>query len=175
MRRKTMFMLLLFSLATVISVYYIFDKPENMDIASFFSDELLDETIVTSVPTKNVTTDQYAFEEIRLELANERSQLRKQYTDKIASDSFTAEEKNAAYNDMNALIALESNESTLEMLIKGLGYEDALVRLDNQKATVTVVADEMSKEQANEIIYLVKNEVEELVNVSVNLQNSYYQ
>ena len=173
MKRKTMFMMLLFSLATVISVYYFFDKPENMDIASFFSDELLDETIVTSVPKNDVTTDQYAFEEIRLELANERSQLREQYTEKIASDDFTAEEKNEAYNDMNALIALESNESTLEMLIKGLGYDDALVRLDNEKATVTVIADEMSKEQANEIIYLVKNEVEELVNVSVNAQKSY--
>ena len=175
MKRKSMFMLLLFSLATVISVYYFFDTPENLNITSFFSDELLDETIVTSVPTKGVSTDQYAFEEIRLELANERSQLREQYTEKIASDDFTAEEKNAAYNDMNALIALESNEATLEMLIKGLGYDDALVRLEKEKATVTVMAEEMSKEQANEIIYLVKNEVEDLVNVSVNVQNSYYE
>ena len=174
MKRKSMFMLLLFSLAAVISVYYIFDTPENLDIATFFSDETLDDTIVTSVPKNNVTTDQYAFEEIRLELANERSQLREQYTEKIASDDFTAEEKNTAYNEMNALIELESNEATLEMLIKGLGYNDALVRLDQGKATVTVMAEDMSKEQANEIIYLVKNEMEELVNVSVNVQNSYY-
>jgi stage III sporulation protein AH len=172
-KRKTMFMLLLFSLAAVISVYYIFDTPENLDIASFFSDEA-DNKIVTSVPSDKVTTDSYAFEEIRLEQANQRSQLREQYTEKIASDAFSAEEKNEAYNEMNALIELESNEATLEMLIKGLGYEDALVRLENEKATVTVAAQEMTKEQANEIIYLVKNEIDALVNVSVNVQSSYY-
>jgi stage III sporulation protein AH len=174
MKRKTMFMLLLFSLAAVISVYYIFDAPESLNVATFFSDEALDETIVTSGSKEDTTTDQYLFEEIRLEIANERSQIREQLTEKIASDAFSAEEKNSAYNEMNELIALESNESTLEMLVKGLGYSDALVRLEQGKATVTVMSEEMTKEQANEIIYLVKNEVDDIVNVSVNVQSSYY-
>ena len=169
-----MFMLLLFSLAAVISVYYIFDAPESLNVATFFSDEALDETIVTSGSKEDTTTDQYLFEEIRLEIANERSQIREQLTEKIASDAFSAEEKNSAYNEMNELIALESNESTLEMLVKGLGYSDALVRLEQGKATVTVMSEEMTKEQANEIIYLVKNEVDDIVNVSVNVQSSYY-
>lgn len=174
MKRKTMFMLLLFSLAAVISVYYIFDAPKSLNVATFFSDESLDKTIVTSVAKDDTKTDQYLFEEIRLEMANERSQLREQLTEKIASDAFSAEEKNSAYNEMNQLIALESNESTLEMLIKGLGYSDALVRLEQGKATITVMSEKMSKEEANEIIYLVKNELDEVVNVSVNVQNSYY-
>lgn len=169
-----MLLLLLCSLAAVISVYYIFDDSKQLDIATFFSDETLDETIVTSQSSDDVKTDQYLFEEIRLELANERSQLRDQLTQKIASDHLSAEEKNEAYDEMNKLIALESDESMLEMLVKGLGYSDALVRLENGKATITVMSEEMTKEQANEIIYLVKNEMEEAINVSVNVQSSYY-
>lgn len=66
-------------------------------------------------------------------MSNERSQLREQLTQKMASDEYTAEEKSAAFDEMNALIEQESNEAMLEMLVKSLGYSDALVRIDDKK------------------------------------------
>lgn len=172
-RRRAVFFLTFVSLAAVISVYYFFERPTNLDVTTIFSRESLDDTVLTSVSDEVVKTDNYLFDEIRLEQTNERSQLKQQLTEKIASDTLTAEEKNEAFNEMNDLIALESNETTLEMLIKGLGYTDALVRLDQDKASITVMSEELTREKANEIIFLVKSEMGDLQNVSVSKQSVY--
>ena len=42
------------------------------------------------------------------------------------------------------------------MQIKSLGFADALVRIDGENISVTVVANKLAKSRANEIIYLVK-------------------
>lgn len=172
-RRRAVFFLTFVSLAAVISVYYFFERPVNLDVTTIFSRESLDDTILTSVSDEVVKTDNYLFDEIRLEQSNERSQLRQQLTEKIASDTLSADEKNKAFNEMNELIKLESNETTLEMLIKGLGYTDALVRLDKGKASITVMSEELTREKANEIIFLVKSEMDELQNVTVSKQATY--
>lgn len=172
-RRRAVFFLTFVSLAAVISVYYFFERPVNLDVTTIFSRESLDDTILTSVSDEVVKTDNYLFDEIRLEQSNERSQLRQQLTEKIASDTLSADEKNKAFNEMNELIKLEANESTLEMLIKGLGYTDALVRLDKEKASITVMSEELTREKANEIIFLVKSEMDELQNVTVSKQATY--
>ncbi|RKJ19979.1 SpoIIIAH-like family protein, partial [Butyricicoccus sp. 1XD8-22] len=75
---------------------------------------------------------------------------------------------------MNALIKQESSEAMLEMVIKSLGYSDALVRIEGEKAQVTVLTDELTTQQANEIIFKVRSELEEVQEVSVNPQTSYY-
>jgi len=174
-KRRAVFFLTLVSLAAVISVYYLFERPADFDVSTIFSRDTLDDTtILTGITDDKTETDNYLFDEIRLEQSNERSQLRTQLTEKIASDDLSPEEKNEAYNEMNELIARESNESTLEMLIKGLGYSDALVRIDNSKATITVMSEELTREQANEIIYLVKSEIGEVMNISVSKQSSHY-
>lgn len=172
-RRRAVFFLTFVSLAAVISVYYVLERPTNFDVTTIFSGDSLDDTVLTSVSDEVVKTDNYLFDEIRLEQTNERSQLKEQLTDKIASDSLTAEEKNQAFNEMNELIKLESNETTLEMLIKGLGYTDALVRIDQGKASITVMSEDLTREKANEIIYLVKSEMNDLQNVTVSKQASY--
>lgn len=173
-KRRAVFFLTLVSLAAVISVYYLFERPSDFDVSTIFSKDTLDETILTGITDDKTETDNYLFDEIRLEQTNERSQLRTQLTEKIASDDLSVEEKNKAYNEMNELIARESDESTLEMLIKGLGYSDALVRIDDSKATITVMSEELTREQANEIIYLVKSEIGEVMNISVSKQSSHY-
>ncbi|MCT6922670.1 MULTISPECIES: SpoIIIAH-like family protein [Bacillales] len=175
-KRKTVWFLTLFSLAAVISVYYVFEDDRNINLMAIFSDETMQETTLTGLPeeTKAVQSENYLFEQMRMEVENERSQLREQYTQKIASDQYSAEEKNEAYNEMNALIKRDSAEAMLEMLIKSLGYSDAFVRVEDEKVAVTVMSDEMSKEEANEIIYVVMSEQGEGVQVTVNVQSNYY-
>ena len=110
-----------------------------------------------------------------MEISNERSQLHQQLTQKIASEQFTAEEKSEAFDEMNALIERESSEAMLEMLVKTLGYSDALVRIDEGKVAVTVMSDDApTAEQANEIIYIVRSELDSAVNVVVDAKGSYY-
>ncbi|MFF5995433.1 SpoIIIAH-like family protein [Lysinibacillus sp. KU-BSD001] len=175
-KKRTVWFLTLVCLTAVISVYYLFERPSNFDFTAIFTDDSLEGAILTGVDEaeKAVQTDSYVFEEIRMEIDNERSELRTQLTTKMASDQSTAEEKNEAYNEINALIELESSEAMLEMMIEGLGYTDALVRLEGDKANVTVLTEEISTEQANEIVYLVKNEMDKMIHVTVNPQTSYY-
>ena len=172
-KKRTVWFLTLFSLAAVISVYYLFDGNEKLTISTMFTDKSLDDIALDSLPEPVVHSESELFEQMRMELSNERSQLREQYTQKIASNDFTVEEKNAAFNEMNALIEQESAEAMLEMLIQALGFSDTLVRIDGAQVNVTVLADELSKQQANEIIYIVKTEVDELYNVTVKAQSPY--
>ncbi|MBD8026101.1 SpoIIIAH-like family protein [Ureibacillus sp. Re31] len=176
-KRRTVWLLTLLSLAAVISVYYVFEPNRDVDLATIFSDDALKETTLTGVDEEKMTTttsESYLFEEMRMEKSNERDQLREQLTQKIASDEYSAEEKNEAFNEMNALIEQESSESMLEMLIESLGYSDALVRVEDDKVAVTVLSDEISKQQANEIIFTVRSELEDVSDVQVNVESNYY-
>ncbi|BDH62069.1 stage III sporulation protein AH [Lysinibacillus sp. PLM2] len=176
-KRRTVWLLTLFSLAAVISVYYVFEDNRDVNLTTLFTDDTLEETSlmgVDGVTNTATTTESYLFDEMRMEISNERSQLRDQLTQKMASAEYTAEEKNEAFNEMNALIKQESSEAMLEMVIKSLGYSDALVRIEGDKAQVTVLTDELTTQQANEIIFKVRSELEEVQEVSVNPQTSYY-
>lgn len=75
---------------------------------------------------------------------------------------------------MDSLIKRESAEAMLEMLIKSLGYSDAFVRAEGEKISVTVMAEELSKAQANEIIYLVRTEMEGASDVQVKFSANNY-
>lgn len=175
-KRRTVWLLTLLSLAAVISVFYVFDPNRNVELSTIFTDGTLEETSLSGLDQKTVTTttsESHLFEDMRLEMSNERSQIKDQLTQKIASEQATAEEKNKAFNEMNALIKNESSEAMLEMLIESLGYSDALVRIDENKAQVTVLTDEISTKQANEIIYIVRSELEEVTNVMVSPSSEY--
>ncbi|MGN7478363.1 SpoIIIAH-like family protein [Solibacillus silvestris] len=172
-KKRTVWLLTLVSLVAVISVFYIFEGNNTPNILTIFSDDTIEETDILGVNqnmTQPVNSESDLFQEVRLEQSNKRSQLREQLTQKIGSDQTTAEEKNAAFNEMDELIKLESSEAMLEMLIKSIGYSDALVRIEDEKVSVTVMSDEVSKQQANEITYIVRSELDDYVNVSVKFE-----
>ncbi|CAM5204051.1 Stage III sporulation protein AH OS=Ureibacillus acetophenoni OX=614649 GN=SAMN05877842_102127 PE=4 SV=1 [Ureibacillus acetophenoni] len=176
-KRRTVWLLTLFSLAAVISVYYLFEGNRDVNLSTVFTDDPLEETTLTGldkVTNTSTSTESYLFDELRIEASNERSQLRTQLTNKIASNDITTEEKNAAFNELNKLIKQESSEAMLEMLIKSLGYSDAFVLVEDDRVQVTVLSDELTTKQADEIIYTVRNKVEGISDVSVGAQSSYY-
>ena len=175
-KKRTVWFLTLVCLTAVISVYYLFERPSDFNFTTIFTDDTLDGAILTGVDETDTTlqTDSYIFEEMRMEISDERSQVRQQLTEKIASDQVSADEKSKAYDEINALIQRESSEAMLEMLVKSLGYPDALVRIDEGKVAVTVMSDEVSTEQANEIIYIVKSELDTSTQVVVDFKSSYY-
>ncbi|MCZ8537954.1 SpoIIIAH-like family protein [Paenisporosarcina quisquiliarum] len=174
-KKRTVWMLTLLSLVAVISVYYV-NEPNNMpfDGLAIFSDEELDQMKVDDTTADESVTPVYAqsalFEEMRMELQNERSQLKEQLTARIASNEMSADEVNEAYSTMDDLTVRESTEAMLEMLIRSLGYSDALVQTDTGKVDVTVIADELGKSQANEIIHTVMKQWEDAKKVTVTFQ-----
>ncbi|MEG0385249.1 SpoIIIAH-like family protein [Solibacillus cecembensis] len=175
-KKRTVWFLTLFSLVAVIGVYYAVDGNKTGNMLTIFTDSALDETDILGVTpdiTKTVNSESDLFQEMRLEVSNKRSQLREQLTLKTASSEYTAEEKSAAFDEMEQLINRESTEATLEMLVKSFGYDDALVRIEDEKVAVTVMSDENSKAQANEIVHLIKTEVDENVIVTVDIKPFY--
>lgn len=176
-KRRTVWLLTLFSLAAVISVYYLYEGNRDVDLTAVFTNDSLNKTTLTGVDqlaNTSTSTESYLFEDLRMEVDNERSQLRTQLTNKIASNDFTSEEKSEAMNELNKLIKQDSSEAMLEMLIKSLGYSDAFVRVEADKAQVTVLSDELSTKQANDIIFTVMTKVDEISDVNVDFKSNYY-
>lgn len=172
-KKRTVWFFTLASLVAVISVFYIFEDRNTPNLLKVFTKDTINETEILGVSqdgSQMMTSESEMFQQVRLEQSNKRSQLHEQLTQKIASAEFTAEEKNQAFNDMEKLIQLDSSEAMLEMLVKSLGYNDALVRVDEQDVKVTVLSDEVSKQQINEIVYRVLSEMGEDIKVTVNYE-----
>ncbi|KXH87481.1 SpoIIIAH-like family protein [Sporosarcina sp. HYO08] len=174
--KRTVWFLTLLSLVAVISIYYVKEKaPMPFDGIAIFSKETRDATNLTekaSDPTKTtpVFAEGVLFEEMRMQVRDERSQIKDQLTDKMLSSDYTSEEKNAAFDEMAKMTKQESAEALMEMQIKALGYPDAFVRKDEGKVNVTVLSSEdgHSAEMAEEIIHYVKTSWEDAQVVQVD-------
>ncbi len=171
--KRTVWFLTLVSLVAVISIAY-FNKqsPMSFDGVKIFSSDQnpVELTEVNEESKQPVFAESYLFEEMRMGVRNERSQLQEQLTAKMNA-SADSEEKNQAFEEMDQLIKQESAEALLEMQIKALGYTDAFVHADGKNVNVTVLsADGHSKKQANEITHLVISNLETAKNVKVDFK-----
>ncbi|MFE3573827.1 SpoIIIAH-like family protein [Lysinibacillus sp. NPDC059133] len=157
LQRKSSWLLALLTLVAVISVYYLMNPTKQSQQEIALKEDTDQKATIQNV-TKEVSSPSPLFEETRLQVSNERNQLRQKLTQQITSDGYFAEEKNKVSIEIDTLNKEESTETMLEMQIKALGYLDALVRIEGEEVSVTVMAKDLSKYQANEIIYLVKKE-----------------
>jgi len=170
-KKRSVWFLTLFSLVAVVTVFYVSDQPSPFDGIALFSDDTVDEVGLVETSSTNeesFASQSNAFEEMRMEVTEKRSQLRDQLTTKVGSNEFTAEQKDEAYNQIEELVKIDSTEAMLELIIKSLGYDDALVRIEESDVLIDVVSNEQSTKKANEIIYAVKREWPKAFNVEVN-------
>jgi len=184
LRRQTVWLLTMLSLMIVLSIYYIF-SPKGSEVA--FNDENLipadEETSSEGMEADVGNIEQVGHDElftsIRLELQNERSMKREMLQDVVASASASTEEKNEARNNIQLIDQLASRESIVQDQILAAvdTYEDVLVRYDSgessdkEKIHVHVKVDELSSEEAVNIMQMVKDEFGE-VPVDVNYQST---
>ena len=174
-KKRTVWFLTLLSICAVVTVFIIVDPTRELSLQQIFTSGSLDNTkIGLDDDQVTVTTDNHLFDQMRMELRNERSQLREQYLTKINSEQISVEEKSETYDLINYLIEQESQEAMAEMQIKSMGYADAFVKVDEDKITVTVMSDKLSKEKINEIVFMMKTEINEMATVTVNVKSEYY-
>ncbi|MCK0472556.1 SpoIIIAH-like family protein [Halalkalibacter sp. APA_J-10(15)] len=95
-----------------------------------------------------------AFTTIRMEVQANRDRLKEEYTKIRASEEATAEEKADAHQLEADLHQLQNDEVILEQLIMAKGFDDALVLADQEQVRVLVQSEELSREQANELLQL---------------------
>ncbi len=117
----------------------------------------LTEKLTDTEKTTPVFAEAYLFEEMRMEVRNERSKLASQLTTKIGSSDYTAAQKSDALDEMAQLTKRNSAEALMELEIKALGYPEAFVHSEGGSVKVNVLATEgQSKTLAAEIIQHVK-------------------
>lgn len=170
-RKRSVWFLTLFSLVAVVTVFYVSDRPSPFDGIALFSDKTLDEVGLVETSSTNeesILSKSNEFEEMRMEVIDKRSQLRDQLATRAGSNDFTAEEKNEAFNQIEELVKIDSTEAMLELIIESLGYDDALVRIEDNDVLIDVVSNEQSTKKASEIIYAVKREWPKAYSVEVN-------
>ena len=128
----------------------------------------LTEDIGDTDKTTPVFADSYVFEEMRMEVRNQRSQLEEQLKTKVSSSEYTAVEKSGALDEMAKLTKRSSAEALMELEIIALGYPEAFVHSEDGEVKVTVLSAEgQSAKMADEIIQYVKTSWDDARKVQV--------
>ncbi len=178
LKKQTVWLLTMLSLVIVLSVYYITSPTQQVtDMAAEQNEggkKAADNKETSANGDVEVVTDSAGnevFEAMRMEVEDQRAQLREELEAKVGDPELSAEEKSAAYEQMENLRELAMTESVLETTIKTIGYDDALVRANGDSIRITVKTDkEHTKANANEIIRLVMSEVGNVKPVAVEFQ-----
>ncbi len=193
LKKQTVWLLTMLSLVVVLSVYYITSPEVTTDNVAFEQDKENGENVENKETDTAPMTDEEGvdvnvededgtvississdelFTALRMEIEDYRSKVRSDLQARVASKDVSAEEKSKAYEEMRQLQEVTAKENLLEMLIKGKGYEDALVRADGDQVKITVKTAESSATAANEIIRLVRSEIGNLQNVAVTFEST---
>ncbi|MCE5221405.1 MAG: SpoIIIAH-like family protein [Clostridium sp.] len=89
----------------------------------------------------------------------------------IISDANTSkEQKDAATKELTQKTMVKDNESRIELSIKNKGYEDALCRLDSNKATVIVKSANGLQENETVAIQELVQDVSKIKDVIIEVQ-----
>lgn len=89
----------------------------------------------------------------------------------IISDANTSKErKDAATKELTQKTMVKSNEGRIELGIKNKGYEDALCRLDSDKATVIVKSPNGLQESETVAIQEIVQDVSKIKDVIIEVQ-----
>jgi stage III sporulation protein AH len=123
------------------------------------------QTVISSVASDEV------FTALRMQLEEQRDELKENWQDVIASD-VAAEVKNEAHMKIVALNELEQKESLLETVLRTEGgYSDVLINTMDDKVQIIVKSEHSSAVEAN---HIMKTALEHLGNnkrVSVKFEN----
>lgn len=123
--------------------------------------ELASET-TTEEEVTTVATESNSIQVLRVELEKQQSQKVSQLKEVIASKDYDATAKSEAKDDLDKLNKDREHQSTLETMIKAKGYNDVLVRVNEETVQVIVqIENESAKpsvEAVNEIYMMAKTE-----------------
>jgi len=187
LKKQTVWLLTMLSLMIVLSAYYMMSDQEDVayidteqepfeetvqqeEEATDETEEADDADDVVIDDMEEVHHDEL-FTTIRMELEDDRNIKMDRLKDIVASSEATATEVNSALDEMDELETMTTKESILQesILSTNEAYEDVLVRAEEDKVHVHIIADELPKNEAVQIMQMVKDELGERT-VDVNFQ-----
>ena len=145
--KQNLWFVTLFSLILVLGIYYVTMGDETLSV-------LAGENNVSS-PVEVKASDVI----VALQVASDESVLKEmnEYQSILLDDTATIEEKNDAYNALQALSNSKSECEKIKKMITEKFKYDSFIKIDGDAISITVASKEHSKEIANKIIREVQN------------------
>lgn len=145
--KQNLWFVTLFSLILVLGIYYVTMGDETLSV-------LAGENNVSS-PVEVKASDVI----VALQVASDESVLKEmnEYQSILLDDTATIEEKNDAYNALQALSNSKSECEKIKKMITEKFKYDSFIKTDGDAISITIASKEHSKEIANKIIREVQN------------------
>ena len=145
--KQNLWFVTLFSLILVLGIYYVTMGDETLSV-------LAGENNVSS-PVEVKASDVI----VALQVASDESVLKEmnEYQSILLDDTATIEEKNDAYNALQALNNSKSECEKIKKMITEKFKYDNFIKIDGDAISITIASKEHSKEIANKIIREVQN------------------
>lgn len=145
--KQNLWFVTLFSLILVLGIYYVTMGDETLSV-------LAGENNVSS-PVEVKASDVI----VALQVASDESVLKEmnEYQSILLDDTATIEEKNDAYNALQALSNSKSECEKIKKMITEKFKYDSFIKIDGDAIIITIASKEHSKEIANKIIREVQN------------------
>lgn len=158
--KKNIWVLTLFSLILVLSVYYI-TMPEDF----------LDTTTIKSNNIKSTIKEENdVLSALKLENEEEKNKKIKELQTILTDEEKTKEEKNKAYEDLKTLNVIKGKEEELEVKIKEKYKVENFVKIDDDKVNVVIVKDSNDETLASNIMKLVQDNFKDKVFITIKFQ-----
>ncbi len=163
--KRSLWFLTLFSLILVLSVYYI-TMPSELLMATNNGNKEETETVSASAENEESAELVALRVESEEKMLDEITELKKILTD----SNSTTEEKNKAFEKMQALNKNRGTEESIENKIKNEFNLKSFVSIDETSVQVVIDSTKHDKELANKIMRSVQEEFETSMSISVKFQ-----
>lgn len=163
LKKQTVWLLTMLSLMVVLSVYYFVAEKDNVAFNELKQDpEMKEEEEIVIEEMEEVNVNEL-FTTIRMEIEDERNVKKDRFKEIVASNESTTNEINEALEAINELESITTKEQILQemMLQSNEALEDVLVRTEEEKVHVHVMTDNLTKQEAVQMMQMVKDELGE--------------
>lgn len=160
--KQSIWLLTLFSLILVLSVYYI-TMPSEFLANTTNEVSKKDEETVKVKQSEVISTLKVENEEEREEKITELQTI-------LTSETSTSEEKNNAYEELKTLNILKGKEEEISAKITEQYNVENFVKINNDQVRVVIIKDKHDTKLANEIMNLVQESFDTKMYISVKFQ-----
>ena len=160
--RQNLWFLTLFSLILILGVYYI-TLPSDIFSKSGVESVSKNVDVVVSENDKLVS--------LRVERNEKISTVMSELQEKITSPSSSAEDKNAAFEELQILNLAKGKETYLEDKIFNGFKIKSFIEIDSNNIKVTVASSEHNSKLANDIMRSIQSEFNEHKNITIKFES----
>ncbi len=160
--KQSIWLLTLFSLILVLSVYYITMPSEFLETASKNVTESKKE--VTKIKESEIIST------LKVESEEERSEQIKELQTILTKEDATSEEKNNAYEELKTLNMIKGKEDEISAKIKEEYKLENFIKIKDDQIRVVVIKDKHDSKLANDIMNLVQSNFDSKMYISIKFQ-----